>query len=100
MSKRVRPVWLRSADGIGAVSAEDRIMIDFARRWLPFGGPRQEDILVEFGLTPLVFAERVLKLLDAPRALGLPMPEVNALRAMVAGIGHPAGRRTPELHTG
>lgn len=31
------------------------MMIDFARRWLPFGSPRQEDILVEFGL-PLLFS--------------------------------------------
>ncbi|MCZ4587540.1 hypothetical protein O4328_28295 [Rhodococcus opacus] len=76
------------------------MMIDFARRCLPFGGPRQEDILIEFGLTPLIFADRVMKLLDAPRFLGLPMAEVNALRAMVAGIGRPAARRMPEFHIG
>ncbi|MGW5152778.1 DUF3263 domain-containing protein [Rhodococcus koreensis] len=98
MSKRVRPVWLRPTDGIGAVSAEDRMMIDFARRWLPFERPPQEDILVEFGLTPLVFAERVTKLLDAPRLLGLSMVEVNALQAMVAGIGRAVPRRAPEMH--
>jgi len=88
MPKTARAVP-RRATGTERISTEDRVMIDFARRWVPFGGPRAGDILVEYGLTPAVFAERVTRLLTAPRHLGLSTAETDALRVMVAGIARP-----------
>ncbi|MCZ4516879.1 DUF3263 domain-containing protein [Rhodococcus ruber] len=55
---------------MAAESAISRAMLDFVLRWGPYGGGRDEDILVEFGLTSPAFFERVLTLLAAqPNAL-------------------------------
>lgn len=40
----------------------DEELLEFARRWEPFGGPRAADILVEFGMTPRRFSERLKEL--------------------------------------
>ena len=33
------------------VDSIDTAILEFARRWMPFGGPRPERVLVEFGMT-------------------------------------------------
>nr|WP_241031778.1 hypothetical protein [Rhodococcus koreensis] len=35
------------------------LLIDFARRWAPYGGPAREEILVNFGMTTRRFVERL-----------------------------------------
>ncbi|TQC44503.1 DUF3263 domain-containing protein [Rhodococcus sp. WS4] len=40
----------------------DRELLEFARRWEPFGGPSAADILVEFGMTPSRFSMRLKEL--------------------------------------
>lgn len=48
---------------MAAESEVSRAMLDFALRWSPYGGGRDEDILIEFGLTSPAFFERVLIML-------------------------------------
>lgn len=43
-----------------------RAMLEFARRWCPYGGGRDEDILVDFGLCAPAFFERILCILESP----------------------------------
>lgn len=45
---------------------EDAQILDFARRWLPYGGGSPEDILVEFGMTPARYLDRLGRVLDKP----------------------------------
>ncbi|MFD9668704.1 hypothetical protein ACFWAY_45260 [Rhodococcus sp. NPDC059968] len=42
----------------------DKELADFALRWLPFGGPTEEDILVNFGITKEQFHFRILRMVD------------------------------------
>lgn len=73
----------RRVEQAGSLSIDEHLLLDFCRRWLPFGGPRNEDIFVEFGLSSAAFAERVRRLLGSERLQDLPVGEVAALRAMV-----------------
>lgn len=41
-------------------------MVDFALRWLPYGGGPAEDIIVGFGLSPREFFARLDSLLRGP----------------------------------
>jgi hypothetical protein len=48
----------------------DAAILEFARRWSPFGGPRSEDVLIEFGMTPEQYEEHVTRIYDEdPRDL-------------------------------
>jgi hypothetical protein len=38
---------------------ETNRVIEFASRWAPYGGATEEEILVEFGMTPRRFIERL-----------------------------------------
>ncbi|WP_037240497.1 hypothetical protein [Rhodococcus wratislaviensis] len=38
---------------------EAELLIEFACRWIPYGGATEEEILVNFGMTKLRFAERL-----------------------------------------
>ncbi len=42
----------------------DEQMASFAYRWMPFGGAADDEILVEFGLTPVSFYIRVIDVLE------------------------------------
>ncbi|OZC42691.1 hypothetical protein CH289_27255 [Rhodococcus sp. RS1C4] len=43
---------------------EDERIVDYARRWLPFGVCNLEDTLVEFGLTPDQYLSRLGGILE------------------------------------
>ncbi|MFF2107121.1 DUF3263 domain-containing protein [Rhodococcus koreensis] len=45
---------------------EDAQILEFARRWLPYGGGNTGDLLVEFGLTPDGYISRLRRILDGP----------------------------------
>ncbi len=51
--------WRKKHD---RMDPQDRELLEYARRWAPYGGPRAADIFVEFGMTPSRFAERVQEL--------------------------------------
>ena len=38
-------------------------LINFGSRWAPFGGPRDDDLLVEFGMTPRTYYNRLARAL-------------------------------------
>ncbi|WP_342661423.1 hypothetical protein Rruber_05192 (plasmid) [Rhodococcus ruber] len=42
----------------------DKQMVAFAHRWMPYGGTADDEILVEFGLTPTQFYLRVIEILE------------------------------------
>lgn len=52
------------------MSKEDQECIDFATKWLPFGGG-DEYILPEFGIAPYTFYLRLNALLHSPAVIGL-----------------------------
>jgi len=47
---------------------EAQLMIEFAMLWSPWGGAPDEDILVRFGISSMVFYTRVLQLLEQNQA--------------------------------
>ncbi|MEU2006304.1 DUF3263 domain-containing protein [Rhodococcus sp. NPDC019627] len=47
---------------------EDLRIIEFARRWLPYGGGTTGDLLVEFGMTPACYVARLDSILAGPTA--------------------------------
>lgn len=53
---------------IGDSVIEDMRIIEFARRWLPYGGGTTGDLLVEFGMTPAGYVARLNNILAGPIA--------------------------------
>lgn len=49
---------------IAGLTKDEREVLDFARRWYPYGGGEADDILVTFGIDDTVFFTRVIKLLE------------------------------------
>lgn len=47
---------------------EDLRIIEFARRWLPYGGGTTGDLLVEFGMTPACYLAKLESILAGPAA--------------------------------
>ncbi|MFC9833681.1 DUF3263 domain-containing protein [Rhodococcus sp. NPDC127530] len=85
------------------MTRQDQDLLDFASQWLPYGGARREDILVNFGMTPAQFNMRIHRILTfvAARSIAdhvrenlkatysIP-PKVGSRRGAVAAS--PAGR--------
>ena len=46
------------------MSPDDQALLDYARMWAPYGGPRRGDILVEFGMSPAHFYTQLRRILD------------------------------------
>ena len=57
----------RNAGPLKSFASEELAMLEFARRWAPFGGVKPGDVLVEFGITRPQFYARVEKLLVRAR---------------------------------
>lgn len=49
------------------LSAEDRAMVEFVQRWMPYHGAGDEDIFCRFGIAPRQLYLRVLQLADSAR---------------------------------
>ncbi|MEN0137378.1 MAG: hypothetical protein AAGC80_19670 [Rhodococcus sp. (in: high G+C Gram-positive bacteria)] len=62
---------------------EDTRLVEFARRWLPYGGGNTGDLLVEFGMTPACYLARLRKILDGPVGRQLDSQFRTELRAFV-----------------
>lgn len=68
-------------------------MIEFTRRWAPFGGG-DEYILPEFGLLPSTYYERLLAVLDSPRPIHTDrVTQMRLLDLCRQKIGLPLQRR-------
>lgn len=62
----------------------DASILDFARRWLPYGGPTADDILTEFGMTTVRYEQQLLMLLlDSVDSRRIPAEVRTHLRAQV-----------------
>ncbi|WP_160094417.1 DUF3263 domain-containing protein [Rhodococcus sp. T7] len=63
----------------------DAAILEFAWRWLPYGGPTAEDILIEFGMTTARYEQQLLLLLDSEVSRSVP-PDAHArLRIQLVG---------------
>lgn len=47
------------------MSPDDQALLDYARMWAPYGGPRRGDILVEFGMSSGHFYSQLRRILDS-----------------------------------
>ncbi|MDJ0420129.1 DUF3263 domain-containing protein [Rhodococcus opacus] len=63
---------------------EDMRIIEFARRWLPYGGGTTGDLLVEFGMTPACYIARLNSILAGPTANQLDPTFRDDLRRFVS----------------
>lgn len=52
-----------------SIDRDDRALLLFALRWLPFGGAPQDEVFVEFGMDAYQFTERVADLVRRHSAL-------------------------------
>lgn len=65
----------------GAELSDDTRMLEFAKRWHPYGGGSGEDIRVGFGLSVVEFYRRVAALLGGDTLpTGLDAHEVESIR--------------------
>ncbi|MDV6286935.1 DUF3263 domain-containing protein [Rhodococcus jostii] len=69
---------------------EDAQILEFARRWLPYGGGNSGDLLVEFGMTPACYVARLGKILDGLAARHLEPHVRIRLREFIANYAHRA----------
>lgn len=53
---------------VQGLSSDDIRILEFARRWYPYGGGEAEDIMVDFGVSASEFYSRVEYLLLANRS--------------------------------
>ncbi|PBC44849.1 hypothetical protein CJ179_29195 [Rhodococcus sp. ACS1] len=47
------------------MDSQDSTILEFACRWLPYGGPPSEEILVDFGMTELRFDQHLVRILGS-----------------------------------
>jgi len=46
----------------------DREILEYVRSWRPYGGPPEDEVLTEFGLTPSQLVERVNTIIATQKA--------------------------------
>lgn len=78
------------------MTTEDQEFIDFATKWLPFGGG-DEYILPQFGVTPYTFYLRLHTLLQSRPTLGLGLAAKRKLAEACAAKLSQRSRRAAEL---
>ncbi|MDV2477590.1 hypothetical protein F8M49_23375 [Rhodococcus zopfii] len=78
------------------MTAEDQEFIDFAIKWLPFGGG-DEYILPQFGITPNTFYLRLHTLLQSRPTIGLGLAAKRKLVEACAVKLSQRSRRASEL---
>ncbi|WP_197487923.1 DUF3263 domain-containing protein [Rhodococcus sp. LB1] len=62
------------------MSKDEQYILDFARRWTPFGGPSAEEIMVNLGMTPARYRERLRSIVDEPHLRGFRDPVLRGKR--------------------
>ena len=60
-------------------SGVDEQMVTYAYRWMPFDGSADDEILAEFGLTPVQFYLRVIEIVESGEARGIVAPSHHRL---------------------
>jgi hypothetical protein len=78
---------LRSVDELqrkaGKLSKFDAAILEFARRWLPYGGPPPDEIWVEFGMSTRRYEQHLLTMLDTVTSRNIPSNDRATLRAQL-----------------
>lgn len=59
-------------------------MVDFARRWYPYGGGTAEDILVEFGIGEHEYFRRLTEIIDGLQPADQDVVVYAAMRSVAA----------------
>ncbi|ORM33444.1 DUF3263 domain-containing protein [Williamsia sp. 1135] len=59
-------------------------ILDFARRWYPYGGGTAEDILVEFGIAEREYFRRLSDILDGNEAADVDRSTFAAMKQVAA----------------
>ncbi|MGW5153744.1 DUF3263 domain-containing protein [Rhodococcus koreensis] len=77
------------------MTREDQDLLDFASQWLPYGGARREDILVNFGMTPAQFNMRIHRILTSVAARYIAGPDRENLKATYSVPPKECSRRGP-----
>ncbi|MEU2001876.1 DUF3263 domain-containing protein [Rhodococcus sp. NPDC019627] len=65
------------------MTPDDQVLLDYARKWAPYGGPRRGDILVEFGMSPARFYVQLQRILDSVLVTNMSPGELVRLHAVV-----------------
>lgn len=47
------------------LNKQERILLDFHKKWMPFDGPDPEDIFVEFGISIIEYRKRISEIISA-----------------------------------
>ncbi|RYF57726.1 MAG: hypothetical protein EOO27_14680 [Comamonadaceae bacterium] len=66
---RRRALWIEAHRPRKHHDSEAERLIDFASLWAPYGGPSEEEILVEFGMTASRFVERLWQVVSESNCL-------------------------------
>ena len=61
----------------------DTEILEFAHRWLPYGGPPPDEIWVEFGMHTRRYEQHLLTMLDTVASRNLPPNDRATLRAQL-----------------
>lgn len=81
------------------LSSEAVRMVDFARRWAPFGGGDPEDIFTSFGISARRFFIRIQQIVSThPSAVSDPALRERLLAVCAHRLSqpHPTGRPAPQ----
>lgn len=76
-----------------AMDSFDESLLDFACRWLPYGGAPLDEVLVRFGMTPEIYAQRLLELLDSVGARVVSTAHRQELRRQLVDDRYRRSRR-------
>lgn len=68
----------------GNLPVDHAEMLDFARRWYPYGGGTAEDILVEFGIGEREYFRRLTEIIDGLRSSDPDSAVYAAMRSVAA----------------
>jgi hypothetical protein len=66
------------------VNIVDTAILEFACRWLPYGGPPADEIWVGFGMTMPRYEQRLAKILDSGAAREVPTDVRDLLCAQLS----------------
>lgn len=62
----------------------DTAILEFARRWMPYGGPPPDEIWVEFGMNSRRYEQHLLAILDTIASRSIPPNDRAILRAQLS----------------
>lgn len=71
------------------MNTEDTRILENARIWDPFGGPRMGDVFVNFGMTPQRYFSRIEHILRNARRMGVSANDQRVLERTLERLRAP-----------